>query len=307
MKRQRRETLAGFLFVSPWLVGFLLFTAGPMIASLVFSFTNYNFANKFELIGLRNYVRMLTADYDFWNSLGVTLRWVFIREPIYLLLGLCAALVVNRNVRGIGIYRTLFYMPSLVAGTVSTAVMFKMLLAKNGQVNALLSLVGFEPIAWFQDPRTAWGALMVTSFISFGGPMVIFLAGLKNIPEVYYEAATIDGANALQKFTRITIPMLSSVLFFQTIMGAIWAFQSFTVAFVISEGTGGPSGTTMFYLLNLYRNAFRYNRAGYASALAWGLFLIILVFTLIVFRSSNLWVFYETEVRVKKSAKATQG
>jgi multiple sugar transport system permease protein len=276
-----------------------------MIASLIFSFANYNFANKFEWVGLKNYVKMLTNDYDFWNSVGVTFRWVFIREPIFLLLGLCAALVVNRKVRGIGVFRTLFYIPSLVAGTISTAVMFKMLLAKNGQVNAFLSLVGIEPIAWFQDPSTAMGALIVTSFISFGGPMVIFLAGLKNIPEVYYEAATIDGANALQKFIRITIPMLSSVLFFQAIMGAIWAFQSFTVAFVISAGTGGPAGKTMFYLLNLYRNAFRYYRAGYASALAWGLFLIILVFTILVFRSSNLWVFYETEVRVKKSAKGS--
>jgi multiple sugar transport system permease protein len=304
MRRQAKETLAGFLFVSPWLVGFVLLTAGPMIASLIFSFANYNFTSKFEWVGLKNYVRMLTSDYDFWNSIGVTFRWVFIREPIFLILGLCAALLVNRKTKGVGIYRTLFYVPSLMAGTVSTAVMWKMLLAKNGQVNALLALVGFESVAWFQDPRTAMGALIVTSFISFGGPMVIFLAGLKNIPEVYYEAATIDGANAWQKFFRITIPMLSPVLFFQAIMGAIWAFQSFTVAFVISAGGGGPAGKTMFYLLNLYRNAFKYYRAGYASALAWGLFVIILVFTLFMFRSSNLWVFYETEVRVKKSAKA---
>ena len=242
MKRQTRETVAGFLFVSPWLVGFVIFTAGPMIASLIFSFANYNFTSKFEWVGIKNYVKMLTSDYDFWNSVGVTFRWVFIREPIFLLLGLCAALMVNRKVKGVGIYRTLFYIPSLVAGTVSTAVMWKMLLAKNGQLNALLSLIGIQPVAWFQDPRTAMGALIVTSFISFGGPMVIFLAGLKNIPEVYYEAATIDGANALQKFLRITIPMLSPVLFFQAIMGAIWAFQSFTVAFVISAGSGGPAG-----------------------------------------------------------------
>ncbi len=246
---------------------------------------------------------MLTNDYDSWNSVVVTFKWVFIREPIFLVIGLAAALLVNRKVRGVGIYRTLFYVPSLLAGTVSTAVMFKMLLAKEGQLNRLLSLVGIPSVAWFQDPRTAFGALVVTSFISFGGPMVIFLAGLKNIPEVYYEAATIDGANAWQKFVRITIPMLSPVLFFQAIMGAIWAFQSFTVAFVISAGGGGPAGKTMFYLLNLYRNAFKYYRAGYASALAWGLFLIILVFTMLVFRSSNLWVFYETEVRVKKAPK----
>jgi multiple sugar transport system permease protein len=303
MTRHARETLAGFLFVSPWLVGFVLLTAGPMVASLVFSFANYNFVNKFEWVGLRNYARMLTGDYDFWNSVGVTLKWVFIREPIFLLIGLCAALVVNRRVPGVGIYRTVFYMPSLVAGTVSMAVMWKMLLAKDGQLNAILSLVGIKPVAWFGDPRTALGALIVTSFISFGGPMVIFLAGLKNIPHVYYEAATIDGANAWQKFGRITIPLLSPVLFFQGIMGAIWAFQSFTVAFVVSAGSGGPAGTTMFYLLNLYRNAFKYYRAGYASALAWGLFLVILAFTAVVFRSSNLWVFYETEVRVQRKPR----
>ncbi len=305
MKRQARETLAGFIFISPWLIGFLILTAGPMIASLIFSFANYNFVNKFEWVGIRNYVKMLTSDYDFWNSLGVTFRWVFIREPIFLVIGLCAALLVNRRVKGVGLYRTLFYIPSLVAGTVSTAVMWKMLLAKDGQVNAILSVIGIQPVAWFQDPATAMGALIVTSFISFGGPMVIFLAGLKNIPEVYYEAAIMDGANAWQKFIRITIPMLSPVLFFQAIMGAIWAFQSFTMAFVISAGAGGPAGKTMFYLLNLYRNAFKYSRAGYASALAWGLFVIILAFTMLVFRSSSLWVFYETEVRVKKSAKAT--
>jgi multiple sugar transport system permease protein len=303
MTRQGRETAAGFLFISPWLVGFLLLTAGPMIASLIFSFFNYNFTNKFQWIGLKNYVKMVTNDYDFWNSVGVTFKWVFIREPIFLALGLGAALIVNRDFKGVGVYRTVFYAPSLVAGTVSTAVMWKMLLAKDGQLNMILALVGVQPVAWFSNPATAFGALVVTSFISFGGPMVIFLAGLKNIPEVYYEAAVIDGAGAWYQFWRITVPMLSPVLFFQAIMGAIWAFQSFTVAFVVSAGTGGPAGTTMFYLLNVYRNAFKYYRAGYASALAWGLFLVILAFTALVFRSSDLWVFYETEVRAKKKPR----
>jgi multiple sugar transport system permease protein len=303
MTRQGRETAAGFLFISPWLVGFILLTAGPMIASLIFSFFNYNFTNKFLWVGLKNYVKMFTNDYDFWNSVAVTFKWVFIREPIFLALGLGAALIVNRDFKGVGVYRTVFYAPSLVAGTVSTAVMWKMLLAKDGQLNMLLSLVGIQPVAWFNNPATAFGALVVTSFISFGGPMVIFLAGLKNIPAVYYEAAVIDGAGAWYRFWRITIPMLSPVLFFQAIMGAIWAFQSFTVAFVVSAGTGGPAGTTMFYLLNVYRNAFKYYRAGYASALAWGLFLVILAFTALVFRSSDMWVFYETEVKAKKRPK----
>ncbi|HUX20042.1 MAG TPA: sugar ABC transporter permease [Spirochaetia bacterium] len=295
------DTFYGFLFISPWIVGFLVLTAGPMVASLLLAFTRYDFLRPLKWVGFQNFVHMFTKDYYFWNSLWVTAKWVLFREPIMILIGLVVALLLNRGLRVIGLFRMLFYLPSVIAGTVATAVMWKMLLGKDGQLNTFLAFFGVPSVSWFQSPRYAFWTLALTSFIGFGGEMMIFLAGLKNIPPSLYEAAVIDGARPSQQFFRITIPMLSPVLFFVMVMGTISAFQYFTSAFVITQG--GPLAKTMFYMINLYRNAFQYSKAGYASSLAWVLFWIIVLVTLAIFRTSNLWVFYETEVRAKKVSR----
>lgn len=299
--RQRQKNITGMLFLSPWLFGFIVFTLGPMLISLFLAFTKYDYITEIKWVGLDNFIKMFTNDYHFWNSIVVTFKYVFIREPLKLIFALAVALLLNGVVKGSNFYRTMFYLPTVIGGGVAVSVMWKMVLSKEGMLNMVLGLVNIPPIAWLNDPNITFYSLIMISLYGFGGAMIIFLAGLKDIPASLYEAAEIDGASKIAKFKNITVPLLSPVIFFNLIMGIINGFQTFTSAFVITGG--GPIGTTSFYMLNLYSQAFEYYKAGYASALAWILFCIILFFTLIVFKSSNLWVFYEASAKKSESKK----
>ena len=290
-----RETITAYLLISPWIVGFIVFTLGPMVASLVFSFTNYSIIRPAKFVGLQNYATMLFNDYRFWHSLKVTLTFAIFAIPLGLVFGLLLALLLNAKVPGIAVWRTVYYTPSVVSG-VAVAILWAYLFnPQYGVFNWLLSLVGVKGPGWLSSPQWALPALVIMSLWGVGGGMIIYLAGLQGIPTALYEAAEVDGANSIQKFFNITLPMISPVLFYNLIIGIIGTFQYFTNAYVMTAG--GPVEATLFYNLNLYNNAFRYQEMGYASALAWALFVIVLVLTMLVFRSSSIWVYYEGELR----------
>lgn len=289
---RRYEAWYGVLFAGPWIVGFLAFTAGPFIASLVLSFTNYKVGVGSEWIGIRNYQEMFTGDPLFWRVLYNTGYYVFFAVPLGVVGSLMIALLMNRKVRGIPVFRTMVYVPSIVSG-VAVAYLWMWLLDPNiGLVNFVLREVGLPAPLWTQSETWAKPALVLVSLYGIGGStMVVFLAGLQNISETLYEAADLDGAGSLRKFWGITLPMLSPIILFNFIVGLIGSFQIFTQAYLMTRG--GPANATMFYVLYLYNVAFWYGRMGYGSALAWILFMIILVFTLLQLKLSNRWVYYE--------------
>jgi multiple sugar transport system permease protein len=291
----RREAITAYLLISPWLIGFVVFTLGPMLASLIFSFTDYSIVKPTHFLGLQNYITMLFNDYRFWHSLKVTLTYAIFAIPLGLALGLGLALLLNAKIPAIAAWRTIYYTPSVVSG-VAVAILWAYLFnPQYGVINWLLSLVGIKGPGWLTSPQWALPALIIMSLWGVGGGMIIYLAGLQGIPTTFYEAAEVDGANAVQKFFNITLPMITPVLFYNLIIGIIGTFQIFTSVYVMTQG--GPVESTLFYNLNLYNNAFRYQAMGYASALAWALFAIVLVLTLLVFRSSSMWVYYEGELK----------
>jgi len=295
MSLSRREAIWAYILIGPWIVGFIVFTLGPMIASMVFSFTNYSVVHSVEFVGLKNFSEMLFGDYRFWHSLKVTLTYAVVAIPMGLVIGLLLALLLNTNVPGIAVWRTLYYTPSVVSG-VAVAVLWSYIFnPRFGIMNWLLGLVKIHGPGWLSDPKWALPALIIMSLWGVGGGMIIYLAGLQGIPTALYEAAEIDGANSAQRFLNITLPLITPVLFYNLIIGIISTFQIFTSVYVMTAG--GPVESTLFYNLYLYNNAFRYQRMGYASALAWMLFLVVLLMTLLVFRSSAAWVYYEGQLR----------
>lgn len=286
--------LEGWLFASPWIIGFLLWTLGPMLASLGLSFTEWDLLSPPQWVGLRNFEELF-ADALVWKSLTVTTIYAIVSVPLHLIFGLGLAMLLNRPIRGVRIYRTLLYLPAVLSG-VAVALLWRWLLSADfGMVNLLLSYIGIRGPSWLGDERWALMSLMLMSLWGVGAGTIIYLAGLQGIPSDLYEAAEVDGAQGWARFRHITLPMMTPVLFFQLVVGIIAALQTFTQAFIITNG--GPNNATLFLLLYLYRNAFQYFRMGYASALAWVLFLYILVLTLIVFRWSAVWVYYEGEKR----------
>ncbi|GAB3551202.1 sugar ABC transporter permease [Arthrobacter tumbae] len=289
---EKKEELVSYLFLAPWLVGLALITIGPMGASLYLSFTDYNLLQPPEWTGLDNYLRMF-EDTRLQNSLGVTFLYVFVSVPLQLIAALALALILDRGMRGLSFYRSVYYLPSLLGGSVAIAVLWRQIFGTSGLINQLLALVGIEGMGWIADPSTALGTLMVLNVWTFGAPMVIFLAGLRQIPTMYYEAAAMDGASKVRQFTTITAPLLTPIIFFNLVLQIIGAFQSFTQAFVVSGGTGGPADSTMFFTLYLYQQGFGNFNMGYASAMAWLLLLIIAAFTFINFIASKWWVFYD--------------
>ena len=298
VKRGRRllwtEARDGYLFILPWILGFIIFTAGPMLASLYISFTRWEMVTPSVWVGPAQYVKLFNDD-RFWLSLYNTSYYVFIGVPLHLFMALLAALAVNLNLRGIRFFRTAYYVPSLTP-VVANSILWVWIFHPNwGLANAFLQWIGLEGLYWLQDPRLAKPALIVMSFWSIGGQMVILLAGLKGIPVELYEAASIDGANWWGRFWRITLPLLTPALFFNLIIAIIGAFQVFTQAYIMTEG--GPNYSTLFYLLYLFRAAFENFRMGYASAMAWVLFIIVLLFTILQFALSDRWVFYEGDLR----------
>lgn len=286
-----KQNLIGYLFISPWLVGFLAFTAWPFLRSIHLSFTRYNIVSEPLWVGLANYRMLLTQDELFWKSAWVTIKYAAISVPIAIVIGVGLALLLNANVRGIATFRTIFFLPSIVP-TVATSVLFIWLLNPNiGLFNRMLRVVGIDGPAWLNTAPWAFYSLVMMALWGVGGSMVIYLAGLKDIPAHLYEAATLDGANAFRKMRHITLPMLTPVIFFNLVMGIVGAFQTFTQAYVITPN-GGPQDSTYFYSLYLYNRAWKYLDMGYASAMAWMLFLVIVALTAAVFRTQRRWVHY---------------
>lgn len=290
-----REARWGYLLISPWIIGFVIFTLGPMIASLILSFTNYDIVHAPTFVGLDNYAKLLGGDPKFWHSLQVTLIYAVVAVPLNLVFGFSLAYLLNLKLPGLAFWRTVFYMPSVTSG-VATALMWGVLFnPRYGVINWFLGLFGIDGPGWFASPYWALPGLILISLWGVGGGMIIYLSGLQSIPTAFYEAAQIDGANGWKQLRHITLPLMSPVIFYNLVIGIIGTFQYFTEAYVLTRG--GPSEATLFYNLYLYNNAFSYRDMGYASALAWVLFLIVLVLTALVFKSSSAWVYYEGEVR----------
>ncbi|MBA8794134.1 multiple sugar transport system permease protein [Friedmanniella endophytica] len=292
-KEAGRDNKAGYLFLAPWLVGLLVITVGPMLASLYLSFTDYSLIQAPRWAGLDNYARML-EDPRLHQSLKVTFVYVFVSVPLQLLLALAIAVLLDRGMRGLSLYRSIFYLPSMLGGSVAIAVLWRQIFGTEGLVNQILRLFGVNAsTGWISDPQYALGTIILLHVWTFGSPMVIFLAGLRQIPGMYYEAAAVDGASRWTRFTRITLPLLSPIIFFNLVLQIIGAFQSFTQAFVVSNGSGGPSDSTLFYTLYLYQRGFGQFQMGYAAAMAWLLVVIVGVLTAINFFASRYWVFYD--------------
>jgi multiple sugar transport system permease protein len=294
-RRRDRPDPAGYLFMAPWLIGLASFTAGPLVISLYLSFTNYDLFTSPKWVGLANFRRMFTDDPRYWHSVRVTALYVVTSVPLKLSLALAVAVLINRSRAGVGLYRALLYVPSLLGASVAIALVWRGMFDTGGAVNLALGLFGIHGGSWIYRPDTALGTLVALGVWQFGAPMVIFLAGLKQIPPELYDAAAIEGANKLRQFIHITVPMLSPVIFFNLLLEVIHAFQSFTPASIISSGTGGPADSTLVYTLYLYQQGFTNFNMGYASAMAWMLLVAIGAITLALFATARFWVFYGGE------------
>lgn len=280
-------------FLAPWLIGAVFLSLLPMLFSLGISFTKYNMIKPPQFVGLMNYQHML-SDTRFLNSLKVTLVYVVVSVPLQLIAALALAVLLDRGMHGLAFYRSAFYLPSMLGGSVAIAVLWRMVFGAEGLFNRFLEIFGIDAVtSWIANPDTANWTLVALHVWQFGSPMVIFLAGLRQIPHELYEAASVDGASTWRQFRSITLPILSPIIFFNLVMSIINSFQTFTQAYVVSGGTGGPSDSTMFYTLYLYQQGFASLRMGYASALAWVLVVIVAALTVINFALSKFWVHYD--------------
>lgn len=309
-----RRNAVAYMFLTPWLLGFFVLTLYPMFYSLRLSFTDYDFTkpDATQWIGLGNYQKMfgslfgqsefvastgqvMRVDRYYMKSLSVTFTYVFVSVPLKLIFALAIAMLMNQKLRGVSFYRAVYYVPTLLGGSVAIAVLWRKLFEKEGLVNEFLGTLGFTNLpGWITDPRYSLWTLILLSVWQFGSSMIIFLAGLKQIPQEYYEAASVDGANKVRQFFAITIPLLSPVILFNLVMQMIGAFQSFTQAYIIGGGRGGVLNSTLFYTLHMYIQGWTYHQMGYASAMAWVLLIIIGLLTAIIFLSSRWWVSYGT-------------
>jgi len=303
VNRRTRDTIDGYLFASPWIIGFVAFTLGPMLFAIFLSLAKWDAQTSLanvEFIGLQHYKTIFTNDRMFWTSLYNTAFYTIFAVPLRIFGALILAMILNQQIRGVSIFRTLFYLPSVVSGA-ATAILWWWVFnpyfgALNSLLTPILSFFGAQPPGWLEDPNWSKPALILMTAWGLGAPMLIFLAGLQGVPRHLYEAAELDGAGRLRKFWNVTIPMITPTILFNLVMAIIGSFQVFMMAFIMSEGNrGGPDDSTLFYVLYLYRKAFIDFEMGYASALAWILFVIILFFTLLVLRSSAVWVYYEGE------------
>jgi len=294
-----RNTLNGLVFISPWLVGFFLFTLYPVVASAYFSLSHYSGVSSPKWIGLDNYTYLVTKDHLFYTALGNTLYYVGLYVPLSTILAIGLAVLLNRRIRGISIYRSLFYVPSIVPLLASAILWVWILNPRYGLANAVLRLLGLPTLGWLSSPEWSKPALILMGLWGgVGNPMLIYLAALQDIPVELYEAAELDGANSLRRLRHVTLPMLTPSIFFNAVTIFIYTFQYFTQAYVMTAGEdfgqvpGGPLDSTTFYMLHLYNNAFKYFKMGYASAMAWILLVIVLALTLLLFKSSGWWVHY---------------
>lgn len=293
MKMSTREAMNGYLFFSPGLIGLIVFMAGPILYSLYLSFTNYNIYQPPRWIGLANYRIMLTEDPLFIKSMVNTLYYVALSVPLNTVCGVLLAVLMNQSVRGIRLFRTLYFLPSVVSG-VAVALLWQWILDPNfGLINTFLANLGIEGPGWLTDEAWSKPSLVLMNLWAVGGSMIIYLAGLQGISRSLYEAATVDGAGIVRRFFSITIPMLTPTIFFNVIMGVLSGFQVFLQAYIMTGG--GPNNSTMFFAYYLYNKAFKDLQLGYASAMAWVLLLITLACTLIILKTSSRWVYYEGE------------
>jgi multiple sugar transport system permease protein len=295
MKRFIARNAPGYLFLLPWFLGFFLLALGPILASLYLSFTRYDMVNAPRFVGFDNYVYMFTRDRRFWTALEVTFHYVVLSVPARLIMALGVAMLLDKGLRSIGVYRAIFYLPSLLGASIAIAILWRQLFDANGVVNQALGYFGIAGPDWLTNPDTSLYTLVILAMWQFGSPMLIFLAGLRGIPRDLYEAAEIDGTPGWRQFTRITLPLLAPVIFFNLVLQTIEAFKTFSSAFIISNGSGAPADSLLFYTVYLFNEAFKFFRMGYASALAWVLLIIIAVFTAIAFFTSKYWVHYENE------------
>lgn len=289
-----RESVAGYLFILPFIVGLFVFTVIPFFTSLYLAFTEYNILTPPKWIGVQNFRRMFFEDKYFWKSFWVTFKFALFQVPIKLGFSLMVALILARTSRAVPVYRAAFYIPSLMGGSVAVALLWKQLFAYDGVINRVLGALGMPAqTKWLADPSTALGVLIALGVWQFGNSMLIFLAAIKNIPESYHEAAIVDGAGPVKRFFKITLPMLTPILFFNLINQTIGSFQAFNSSYLITQGK--PLNTTLYYGVHLYNRAFTYYEMGYGSAMAWFMLLIIAALTAVIFRSSSAWVYYESE------------
>lgn len=288
-----KEKYVPYLFIMPWILGFIIFTIGPLFFSLFISFFDWPIVGEVKFVGLDNYIEMFTNDKMFYHSLGVTFKFALIFVPLYICLALGLALLLNKNLKGQSGFKTIFYLPSVISGVALSMIWVWIFDYKYGVINYLLSLFNIAGPNWLGDPKWSLIAMVIASLWGQGTMVLIFLAALKDIPKDYYEASFIDGANAFQRFFKITLPLITPALLFNLIMTIISAFQQLTLALLMTKG--GPLKSTYFYAMYVYNNAFKHFEMGYASANAWIMFLIIITLTLIVFKSSSMWVYYESE------------
>ena len=287
--KEKYQNIA-YVFLIPWIIGFFVFQLYPFAASFFYSFTNYNVIGNLSFVGWKNFVEILTEDREWRKSLFVTFKYVVIAVPSKILFAFLVAMLMNMKLKAINFFRTVYYLPSILGGNVAVAILWRFIFNRDGVLNTLISCLGVAPIDWLGSPKYALGTLSVLVVWQFGSSMIIFLAGLKQIPQELYEAAVMDGAGKIHSFFNITLPMISPMIFFNLIMQLVFAFQEFTGAFVITNG--GPVKSTYLYALMLYNNAFRDLKMGYASAQSWILFLIMMALAMLVFKSSDYWVFY---------------
>lgn len=291
---KRFDNISGYLFISPWLIGFIAFTLIPMAASLYFSFTKYDLLSPPVWIGFGNYRDMFANDPRFWKSLTVTFFYVLVHVPLKLIFALFVAMLFLRDRKLLGTYRALIYIPSIIGGSVAVSVLWRQMFGVDGVLNTFLVSLGIlkTGIAWMGEPSTAIWTIILLAVWQFGSPMLIFLAGLKQIPLSYYEAAEIDGAGRIRQFFAITLPMLTPIILFNAVMQMISGFRAFTESYIITEG--GPFDSTLFYMLYLFQKTFKFQQMGYGSALAWVLLLIIACFTLLIFKLAAKRGYYES-------------
>lgn len=292
-KKNRKETLTFYLLISPWLFGFVVFILGPLVISLFLSFMRWDLLTAPKWIGLGNYVRLFSKDPLFYQSLKVTFVYSLFSVPLGLIISLVVAIMLNKIKRGVKIFRTIYYIPVVVSGVAVMVLWSYIFNPQIGLINEILSVFGIQGPGWIFDPKWALPSLIIMSLWGIGGTVIIWLAGLSGVNEQLYEAAQIDGANRFQQFCNVTVPALTPTIFFNLIMGIIGALQTFGQAYVMTNG--GPQNSTLFYNFYLWEKAFKDFEMGYASALAWVLFAIIFILTLLVFKSSNMWVHYESE------------
>jgi multiple sugar transport system permease protein len=291
-RRRHPDNRAALFFLGPWLAGLLLLTIGPMLFSLYLAFTHYDLLSAPRWTGLDNFTRMFTVDSRYLNSVKVTLVYVAVSVPLVLVVSMLLAVVLNKGIRFLSGYRALFYLPSLMGGSVAIAVLWRQVFGEEGLFNAVLGKLGVEHGSWIGDPGTALYTIVVLNVWAFGATMIIFLAGLRQVPRELYEAAEADGAGAVRRFRHVTLPMLSPLIFFNLLLDTVHAFQAFTGAYVVSRGTGGPSDSTLFYTLYLYEQGFAQLNMGYAAAMAWMLVVVLAGFTGFLFLTARYWVHY---------------